>query len=168
MLDWALQPKSSALCSLCTPIGRFCPATAEICYHTTAAWMPNAFPQPLWLPLQAFRMPSNIFLTPASTHPAELSPPSSGPTSPNSTTAMLQHAADQQSTTCSSKDAAVIIEDLGDDELDQQPGWHSQRYALSLPEAHASIKMPAQANPSAWRMLLAFAGCGSIISVGYM
>jgi hypothetical protein len=53
-----------------------------------------------------------------------------------------------------------------DDELLLQTGWHTARCALSLPEAHASIKMPTK--PTPWRMLLAFAGCGTIISVGYM
>lgn len=47
-----------------------------------------------------------------------------------------------------------------------QTGWHTARCALSLPEAHATIKVPAK--PTPWRMLLAFAGCGTIISVGYM
>jgi hypothetical protein len=53
-----------------------------------------------------------------------------------------------------------------EDELLLQTGWHTARCALSLPEAHASIKMPQK--PTPWRMLLAFAGCGTIISVGYM
>lgn len=80
--------------------------------------------------------------------------------SPNSTTAMLP----------ASKDVAVIITDAAstEDEMQEQSGWHSQRCALSLPEAHASIKMPAHASASPWRMMLAFAGCGTIISVGYM
>lgn len=85
----------------------------------------------------------------------------SRPTSPTLTTAMLDAPC---------KDAAVIIEDAAtpEDELLQQSGWHSQRCALSLPEAHATIKMPEQASASPWRMMLAFAGCGTIISVGYM
>lgn len=68
-----------------------------------------------------------------------------------------------------SKDTAVVIDDAVsiDEELEQQTGWHSQRCTLSLPEAHASITMPAHA-ASPWRMMLAFAGCGTIISVGYM
>lgn len=86
--------------------------------------------------------------------------------SANSTTAMLPDA----SKIPDRKDASVIIEDAAsiEDELALQTGWHSQRHTLSLPEAHASIKMPAQPKPAAWRMLLAFAGCGTIISVGYM
>jgi manganese transport protein len=90
---------------------------------------------------------------------------SSGASSPNSTTAMLPSRISD-----ARKDAAVIIEDSSsiDVELDQQSGWHSQRATLSLPEAHATIKMPAQASASPWRMMLAFAGCGTIISVGYM
>lgn len=87
--------------------------------------------------------------------------------SPNSTTAMLSTA-----DVTASKDAAVIIADpvSTEDEMQEQSGWHSQRCALrvSLPEAHASIKMPAHASASPWRMMLAFAGCGTIISVGYM
>lgn len=84
----------------------------------------------------------------------------------DSTTAMLPDA----SKASALKDAAIIIEDAVsiEDELALQTGWHSQRHTLSLPEAHASIKMPAQPKPAAWRMLLAFAGCGTIISVGYM
>eukprot|EP00882_Tetradesmus_deserticola_P007858 GHRQ01008271.1.p1 GENE.GHRQ01008271.1~~GHRQ01008271.1.p1 ORF type:complete len:101 (+),score=38.91 GHRQ01008271.1:436-738(+) len=53
-----------------------------------------------------------------------------------------------------------------EDELLLQTGWHTARCALSLPEAHASISMPQK--PTPWRTLLAFAGCGTIISVGYM
>ncbi|WIA15564.1 hypothetical protein OEZ86_004166 [Tetradesmus obliquus] len=53
-----------------------------------------------------------------------------------------------------------------EDEMLLQTGWHTARCALSLPEAHATIKVPAK--PTPWRMLLAFAGCGTIISVGYM
>lgn len=91
--------------------------------------------------------------------------------SPNSTTALVS----QRTADSSSKDAAsveVLVEDAGltevdDVELHQQTGWHSQRCALSLPEAHATIKMPAH-TASPWRMVLAFAGCGTIISVGYM
>lgn len=88
--------------------------------------------------------------------------------SPDSTTALVSQRS-------SSKDAAAVevlveyagLTDVDDVELHQQTGWHSQRCALSLPEAHASIKMPAH-TASPWRMLLAFAGCGTIISVGYM
>jgi hypothetical protein len=66
-------------------------------------------------------------------------------------------------------DAESALRDSGrDEELQQQTGWHSQRCSLSLPEAHASIKLPAAARASPWRMMLAFAGCGTIISVGYM
>eukprot|EP00775_Hariotina_reticulata_P004879 gene4879-5124_t len=67
------------------------------------------------------------------------------------------------------KDAAavMVINDADeDDEMALQTGWHSQRTQLSLPEAHATLKMPR--NQSPWRMMLAFVGCGTIISVGYM
>lgn len=97
-------------------------------------------------------------------------------------------AAGDTSSSTTNKDAAAITvggtttgadgddDDSGtddvNDELRQQTGWHSQRYTLSLPEAHATIKMPA-APPaggmtSVWRIMLAWAGCGTIISVGYM
>jgi hypothetical protein len=87
---------------------------------------------------------------------------SSGAVSPTSDSALLPEG--------STKDAAVIIDDVAstDEELEQQTGWHSQRCTLSLPEAHATISMPARAKASPWRMMLAFAGCGTIISVGYM
>lgn len=72
----------------------------------------------------------------------------------------------------SSKDPAAIVEVLDASEVEDeddmllQTGWHTARTQVSLPEAHASIKMPSKSSP--WRMLLAFAGCGTIISVGYM
>lgn len=39
---------------------------------------------------------------------------------------------------------------------------------MELAEAHASLKMPPGAKPAPWRMLLAFVGCGAMVSVGYM
>ena len=108
----------------------------------------------------------------ASSAPCSSESSSRRSSSPNSTTALVSHLPAANS---SSKDAAaaeVLVEDAGltevdDIELHQQTGWHSQRCALSLPEAHATIKMPAH-TASPWRMVLAFAGCGTIISVGYM
>jgi manganese transport protein len=59
-----------------------------------------------------------------------------------------------------------LLRQFNADEMALQTGWHSQRTQLSLPEAHATLKMPRSQSP--WRMMLAFAGCGTIISVGYM
>ncbi|KAI8462637.1 MAG: natural resistance associated macrophage protein [Monoraphidium minutum] len=53
------------------------------------------------------------------------------------------------------------------DAQDAQPGWLRERRGLSLPEAHASLKVPG-AGASPWRMMLAFVGCGAMVSVGYM
>lgn len=53
-----------------------------------------------------------------------------------------------------------------DEDAVLQTGWRSPPAHLSLPEAHATIKMPV--NKQWWRQLLAYAGCGTIISVGYM
>ncbi len=47
-----------------------------------------------------------------------------------------------------------------------QTGWHSEVQTPSLPEAHASI--PVDANAKFWRKLLAFGGPGFIVAVGYM
>jgi hypothetical protein len=46
-------------------------------------------------------------------------------------------------------------------------GWRCARTEPSLPEAHATLKYPKD-GASPWRMLLAFGGCGTLISVGYM
>lgn len=45
-------------------------------------------------------------------------------------------------------------------------GWRSERHAPSLPEVHASVPIPKQAG--FWRTLLAFAGPGMMVAVGYM
>ncbi|MEO8484193.1 MAG: Nramp family divalent metal transporter [Acidobacteriota bacterium] len=45
-------------------------------------------------------------------------------------------------------------------------GWKVDRVALSLPEVHGSIDVPAGA--SFWRKMLAFAGPGYLVAVGYM
>ena len=46
------------------------------------------------------------------------------------------------------------------------PGWRRVRRTPSLPEAHGSVPIPAQAG--AWRRFLAFAGPGYLVAVGYM
>ena len=45
-------------------------------------------------------------------------------------------------------------------------GWRLPRDSASLPEVHGSIAVPAQAG--FWRKLLAFAGPGYLVAVGYM
>ncbi len=45
-------------------------------------------------------------------------------------------------------------------------GWKHERSTPSLPEVHASLVVPQTA--STWRKLLAFAGPGFLVSVGYM
>src|SRR5262245_63823700 len=47
-----------------------------------------------------------------------------------------------------------------------EPGWRLARSIPSLPEVFASVQVPN--TPSFWRKLLAFAGPGLMISVGYM
>src|SRR4051812_3220650 len=49
---------------------------------------------------------------------------------------------------------------------DPEPGWRMARSMPSLPEAFASVRVPQTAN--FWRKLLAFAGPGLMVSVGYM
>lgn len=63
----------------------------------------------------------------------------------------------------------LVEDDLGSESiaLDQQTGWRRSATTLSLPEAHATLKVPSGPAP-AWRMLLAFGGCGAMVSVGYM
>jgi len=46
-------------------------------------------------------------------------------------------------------------------------GWKRSTFAPSLPEIHASIPVPQQSK-GFWRVLLAFAGPGLMVSVGYM
>ena len=45
-------------------------------------------------------------------------------------------------------------------------GWRRAASSVSLPEVHASIPVPSQAG--FWRKILAFAGPGLMVSVGYM
>jgi manganese transport protein len=45
-------------------------------------------------------------------------------------------------------------------------GWHSPRQATSLPEVHGTIAIPHEAG--FWRKMLAFAGPGYLVAVGYM
>src|SRR5262245_12994788 len=47
-----------------------------------------------------------------------------------------------------------------------RPGWRSEQDAPSLREVHGSIAVPAHA--CFWRKLLAFAGPGYLVAVGYM
>ncbi len=49
---------------------------------------------------------------------------------------------------------------------DQPGGWKLPRTSVSLPEVHGSIAVPHGA--SFWRKLLAFAGPGYLVAVGYM
>jgi manganese transport protein len=46
------------------------------------------------------------------------------------------------------------------------PGWRFPRLHPSLPEAHRTVAVPAGA--SVWRKILAFAGPGYMVAVGYM
>ena len=46
------------------------------------------------------------------------------------------------------------------------PGWHSPVKLPSLPEAFSTIRVPESAG--FWRKLLAFAGPGLMVAVGYM
>lgn len=48
----------------------------------------------------------------------------------------------------------------------RETGWNSERSAPSLPEVHGSIAVPKKAG--FWRTLLAFAGPGMMVAVGYM
>src|SRR5512146_2919834 len=45
-------------------------------------------------------------------------------------------------------------------------GWRYPRTQLSLPESHATINVPLA--PGFWRKMLAFAGPGLLVAVGYM
>jgi manganese transport protein len=47
-----------------------------------------------------------------------------------------------------------------------EPGWRTARRAPSLPEVFSSVRVPTDAG--FWRKLLAFAGPGLMVSVGYM
>jgi manganese transport protein len=50
--------------------------------------------------------------------------------------------------------------------LPEMTGWRFPRLRPSLPEAHRSVAIPAGA--SVWRKVLAFAGPGYMVAVGYM
>ena len=50
--------------------------------------------------------------------------------------------------------------------LADAPGWRFPRLRPSLPEAHRTVSIPAGA--SVWRKVLAFAGPGYMVAVGYM
>ncbi len=52
------------------------------------------------------------------------------------------------------------------DELHPRAGWRSQPERPSLSEVHRTLAVPASA--SCWRKLLAFAGPGFLVAVGYM
>src|SRR5205085_9257867 len=47
-----------------------------------------------------------------------------------------------------------------------EPGWRLARTMPSLPEVFASIRVPQ--TPNFWRKMLAFAGPGLMVAVGYM
>jgi manganese transport protein len=49
---------------------------------------------------------------------------------------------------------------------DSEPGWRLPRAMPSLPEVFSSVRVPTA--PGFWRKLLAFAGPGLMVSVGYM
>src|SRR5678816_862765 len=51
-------------------------------------------------------------------------------------------------------------------ETHMKPAWRSDPAQPSLPEVHRSLVVPSSA--SFWRKLLAFAGPGFLVSVGYM
>ncbi len=51
-------------------------------------------------------------------------------------------------------------------EAPSEPGWRHARVALSLPESHRSVTVPAGAG--FWRKLLAYSGPGFMVAVGYM
>ena len=55
---------------------------------------------------------------------------------------------------------------LGEEQLDGQNGWRRPRTSASLPEIHGSIAIPHGAG--FWRKMMAFAGPGYLVAVGYM
>ncbi len=55
---------------------------------------------------------------------------------------------------------------LGADELHSRAGFRSQPQRPSLSEVHRSLVVPVSA--SFWRKLIAFAGPGFLVAVGYM
>src|SRR3989304_6257448 len=48
----------------------------------------------------------------------------------------------------------------------QQDGWRQKRRMVSLPEVHGTVPIPLTG--SFWKKLLAFAGPGYLVAVGYM
>jgi manganese transport protein len=50
--------------------------------------------------------------------------------------------------------------------IHEEHGWRKQRHMPSLPEVHATIAVPKDSG--FWRTLLAFAGPGLMVAVGYM
>jgi manganese transport protein len=50
--------------------------------------------------------------------------------------------------------------------IERLPGWRYPRLNPSLPESHATVRIPR--NVSFWRKALAFAGPGYMVAVGYM
>jgi len=58
-----------------------------------------------------------------------------------------------------------LIEAVSGDDAATNPGWRSSG-AVSLPEVHRSIRVPADA--AWWRKLAAFTGPGFLVAVGYM
>jgi hypothetical protein len=68
----------------------------------------------------------------------------------------------------SGRSTPVAQVDVAGDEAALLPGWKRARTAVSLPEAYATLKVPSGKHAkSPWRMLLAYGGCGTMISVGY-
>ncbi len=57
-------------------------------------------------------------------------------------------------------------EELGDGKNASDKGWRRTGGRLSLPEVHGTIEIPQGAG--AWRKMLAFAGPGYLVAVGYM
>src|SRR5436190_18868568 len=50
--------------------------------------------------------------------------------------------------------------------ISSEPGWQYERETPSLPEVFSTVHVPP--NAPAWRKLLAFAGPGLLVAVGYM
>ena len=59
-----------------------------------------------------------------------------------------------------------MVESTSSQPLKPEPGWRLARALPSLPEVFASVHVPHTS--SFWRKLLAFAGPGLMVSVGYM
>jgi len=55
---------------------------------------------------------------------------------------------------------------LRKDDLTHPGGWRLERASVSLPEVHGSIAVPVGAG--FWRKMMAFAGPGYLVAVGYM